>query len=74
VLALPGPGQSEVVRDGENGYICPTIGDMHDKIMQLSDSPEQRELLRIGTRATAQGYRPEVLAQQVIKVYGNLNK
>jgi glycosyltransferase involved in cell wall biosynthesis len=74
VLALPGPGQQEVVRDGINGYICESIGDMHDKIMQFADAPEQRELLRAGARETAQKYRPEVLAQQVIRVYERLAK
>jgi glycosyltransferase involved in cell wall biosynthesis len=74
VLALPGAGQQEVVHDGVNGYICNSITEMREKIMQLADAPAQRELLRTGARETAQKYRPEVLAQQVIRVYERLVK
>lgn len=72
VLALSGPGQQEVVRDGVNGFICESIGDMRNKLLQFADAPEQRALLRVGARTTAQKYRPEVLAQQVISVYEKL--
>lgn len=69
VLALSGPGQQEVIRDGVNGFICETLTDMRDNIMQLADNAQQRKLLRIGASETAQKYRSEVLAQKVVRLY-----
>lgn len=72
VLALPGPGQQEVVRNGENGFICSSIAEMREKVLYLAESPEQRHLLSDGARQTAQDYRPEVLAHKVSAVYEHL--
>ena len=84
VVALPGPGQQEVIVDGVNGFICPSLDVMGkqlrdlvpsaeqsetDQISEQSPSVDQMNLLRAGARNTAERYRPEILAAKVIDVY-----
>ncbi len=69
VLALDGPGQRDIIKQGINGYILGSLQGMISQIKQLIADPVLLASLCQGAYQTAQKYRPEVTAKQHIAFY-----
>jgi 1,2-diacylglycerol 3-alpha-glucosyltransferase len=69
VLALDGPGQRDIVRDGINGFIVHSADAMAQVIHDISNKPDTYVYLRQGAYKTAQSYRPELLARCLQSIY-----
>jgi glycosyltransferase involved in cell wall biosynthesis len=69
VIALDGPGQRDIIVQGENGYIVTDEDKMFECIVQLSTEPSTIARLSHHAYLTAQRYRPEVLVQHVLDFY-----
>lgn len=69
VLALDGPGQRAIIRDGYNGYLVATAQAMAACIVQLAHNIQLLERLRLGAYATAQHYTREQHVVQLERVY-----
>lgn len=69
VLALDGPGQRDIVRDGVNGFIVHSTQDMLTALSRVSQDSHLLQHLRIGALQTAQLYQPSVLTDRLINVY-----
>ncbi len=69
VIALDGPGQRDIIKQGINGYILESPSVMVKRIKQLVDSREQLAKLSKGAYQTAQQYRPEMTAKEHIAFY-----
>lgn len=75
VVATRGGGTTEVIRDGENGFLVPNFGtaEIVEKISWLRDHPEER--LRMGATAAAfarEHFSIHQKAQQYIDLYASL--
>ncbi len=64
VLALDGPGQRDIIKQGVNGYILRSPQAMVSQIKQLIADPALFARLCQGAYQTAQNYRPEVMAKR----------
>ena len=74
VVAVDGPGQRDIVRNGENGFIVESAGQMIEKIKQIVNDDDLLVNLQRGALATAQQYRPEALTEQLMHLYESLIK
>lgn len=72
VIAIDGPGQRDIVVSGHNGSLVRDQAHMAYEIERISQSPDEYEYLSGNARITAQGYAPEVLADQVLQFYISL--
>ena len=72
VISVDGPGQRDIIVQGNNGFIIENIDDMVHKITAIADDPTLHEQLQHGAFKTAQRYRPEHIVQQVLSVYQKL--
>jgi len=69
VLAVDGPGQRDIVRNGFNGFIVGSKQQMAQKIKQIAGDDNLLEHLKAGSLQTAQTYSPEVLTNRLLLVY-----
>lgn len=74
VVALPGVGQQEIVRDGVNGYICASISDMREKLLLLAGNQEMLNVLSQGAKHTSKNYTSDKIVQDVVYLYQQLAK
>lgn len=72
VIALPGPGQQEIVQNGYNGYIVQSVEEMVATIRMLSKQSSLLQQLQEGAWQTAQSYRPQICTQQLVDVYQSI--
>lgn len=72
IVALDGPGQRDIVRDGDNGYIVQSVAAMADAVRAIVADPVEHARLRHGACATAQRYHPEKLAARLVDLYLSL--
>lgn len=74
VLALDGPGQRDIIKQGINGYI---VNDAHQMCSYVQTLHQNRELLSVlekGAYSTAQGYLPDAIAHRYIAAYEQVIK
>ncbi|MFE2285551.1 glycosyltransferase [Streptomyces sp. NPDC059443] len=74
VVTTPGPGPSEIVEHGTNGFITP-VGDVEQYaryLMKLMHSHELRASFGGAALRTAQRYLPEHAATSLLKLIGEL--
>ncbi len=69
VIALDGPGQRDIIKQGINGYILGSPQEMASQITQLANDHMLLEKLAKGAYQTAEQYRPEMTAKQHIAYY-----
>ncbi len=69
VITLPGPGQSDIVKDTINGFLVENREQMQAKIEYCFANKEQFDSLCARAWETAQQYKPEIMASQVSKEY-----
>lgn len=72
VVALDGPGQQDVIKDGVNGFIIDSKEEMVKKIRQIAENAQLHQKLCEGAFNTAQNYAPEVLTKHLLDIYLNL--
>lgn len=72
VVAFDGPGQRDIVREGENGYIVQSPAAMADAVARIMADPVLYIRLHQGACATAQRYNPEVLTLTLVDLYQSL--
>jgi glycosyltransferase involved in cell wall biosynthesis len=69
VIAFDGPGQRDIIVQGENGYIVADEQAMVEQIKHLYAQPAFLARLSHHAYLTAQRYRPDVLVQRLIDFY-----
>ncbi len=69
VIALDGPGQRDIIINGVNGFIVPSLEAMIIHIQSLAGDAQTCKKLRSGAYATAQKYRPETVADFLLTIY-----
>lgn len=72
VVALDGPGQRDIVQNGVNGFIEPSLETMISHIQALANDMHMYKKLRGGAYATAQKYRPETVAESLLAIYAQI--
>ena len=69
VIALPGPGQQDIIRNGYNGFIVDTESEMVDTIVHISRNSFLYQALQEGAFHTALAYYPQQIAKQLVSFY-----
>lgn len=74
VIALDGPGQRDIIKDGYNGFLVQTRREMQDKIQRLAHDEALYQTLSGQAEKTAQGYARSHLTSQLVDFYYSLLK
>ena len=69
VIAFDGPGQRDIIKQGENGFIVADEKEMAETIMHLSNNRKQLAALSEHAWQTAQAYQPERLSKRLVQFY-----
>lgn len=72
VVARAGPAIDESVRDGVDGLIVPSMGNLGAALVALARSPERRAELARGARAGSDRFGLERRIEEVVSVYREL--
>lgn len=72
VIALPGPGQQEIIQNGYNGFLVQSVEEMVATVRMLNDQRVLLHQLQEGAWQTAQAYRPQVCTQKLVDLYCSL--
>lgn len=71
VIALDGPGQRDIIKDGLNGYIVQTDDQMVKEIEQLAFNRALLDQLSGGAHKTSQDYHPTKVAERCVQFYSS---
>ena len=74
VVALNGPGQSDLIVNGENGFLVNSEKEMAEIIQLIANSIELHLHLQTGAYQASQSYHPAKLTQSLIQFYQNFCK
>lgn len=74
VVALEGPGQGAIIRNGVNGFLVKNGQEMAEVIEHVAENPDLHEALQHGAWKTAQTYAPEVRAGELVDFYRKFAK
>ncbi len=69
VLAFDGPGQRDIIKQGNNGYIVADEHEMIEKIKILQRDHAELKRLSQQAFATAQSYHPSMLVKRLLAFY-----
>jgi glycosyltransferase involved in cell wall biosynthesis len=74
VVAAQGGGASELIQDGENGFLFDPedVATAAQRILTLFESPKTYQKLVENGRSFAGQFRSEVVGQQILDVYDAL--
>jgi len=72
VVAIDGPGQRDIIRDGYNGYIVKTKKQMADKIIDIARDGKLYKRLQDGAWHTGRDYDPLFLTRKLLTFYNRL--
>lgn len=72
VIALDGPGQRDIIKEGINGHIVQTSDQMAEHIEQLACDRRRLKQLSDGACSTSQEYHPAKIAQRCVQFYSSL--
>jgi len=72
VIATPGPGQSDIIRHGFNGFFSETPADMAHQITHLDTNRPLLATLANNAIKTAQRYHPTVTVGKLLELYHEL--
>jgi glycosyltransferase involved in cell wall biosynthesis len=73
-LAFPVGVASEVIRDGENGFIVSTTEEAIARARELVENPERRLAMAAAARETAQQFTSTRIADEFYELYARLKK
>jgi 1,2-diacylglycerol 3-alpha-glucosyltransferase len=68
-IALDGPGQRDIIKQGVNGFLVGNAQEMAEVIKKVSKDPVLHGHLQQGAYETGQEYAPSLLAQRVVGWY-----
>lgn len=69
VVSLDGPGQRDIVINGENGFLVHNKEEMQAAISLIANNPDLYQHLSCNARETAKQYCPEILTQKLVAFY-----
>ena len=69
VVAVHGPGQQDIVRNGYNGFLVESKQDMTQKMLDISSDKQLHRTLQCGAIETSKNYNPQVVAESLISFY-----
>ncbi len=69
VVALDGPGQRDIIKQGTNGYIVADEQEMVALIKQLSNNRQQLQALSAEAWQTSHAYQPDRLGTRLVAFY-----
>lgn len=72
VIALDGPGQRDIIENGENGFITTSAQKTAEIIIKISADKKLYNHLVNGTRKTAQHYSTKVIIQKLLRLYNSI--
>jgi glycosyltransferase involved in cell wall biosynthesis len=72
VIALDGPGQRDIIKNGFNGYIVQSGDQMIQQIEQLAFDRNCLKQLSDGAYKTSQEYHPAKIAERCVQFYSSL--
>ncbi len=72
VVAIDGPGQQGIIKDGENGFIAHNLAELKTAVVQITQSPELHAQLQHGAWLTAREYDTKECVQKLLTVYNKL--
>jgi len=72
VIALDGPGQRDIIENGENGFITTNAQKTAEIIIKISADKKLHNHLVNGTRKTAQHYSTKVIIQKLLQLYNSI--
>jgi len=73
VIAVHGPGQQDIVRNGYNGFLIEDRDNMAKKILDISSDKQQHNTLQQGAFETSKNYNPQVVTENLINFYEKIN-
>jgi len=72
VIALNGPGQRDIICNGENGYIVSDVEHAVSFIQTIINNVDLHKHLKYGAYLTALQYKPSIRVQQILNFYETL--
>jgi 1,2-diacylglycerol 3-alpha-glucosyltransferase len=72
VIAFDGPGQRDIIRNGENGFIVKDAAQAALAITNCINNPALHIYLRVGAKKTAVNYHSDHLSQLIIQLYNQV--
>jgi 1,2-diacylglycerol 3-alpha-glucosyltransferase len=72
VIALNGPGQQDIIKNGLNGFLVTTLDEMKAKIEYCCASEKQYKLMQHHASHTAQEYSSNILIEKLLRFYYNV--
>ncbi len=73
VIALPGPGQNDIVRNGKNGFIVKSKQEMLNRIVESAERTGQFTCMQKAAWLTAKNYSPDQYLEQLLDVYNQFS-
>jgi 1,2-diacylglycerol 3-alpha-glucosyltransferase len=74
VIALDGPGQRDIIKDGFNGFIVNNKHEMKEKIEEVIFNKQLYTSLQSNAYETAQRFSPEHVKNQILDFYSDILK
>lgn len=69
VVALDGPGQRDIIKQGKNGFIVQNKKEMLTIIESIKNDAQLQQNLQEGASQKAQNYNPKRLIEKLVKLY-----
>jgi 1,2-diacylglycerol 3-alpha-glucosyltransferase len=69
VIALDGPGQRDIIKDGYNGFVCYSTQDIARHITHLTNNSALYANLQQGAHQTSKRYTINIFVADILKVY-----
>jgi len=68
-IAIDGPGQRDIIKNGKNGFLCKSEQQMLEKIVYISNNRQLLGKMKKASLETAQQYHPMVTTDRLISFY-----
>ncbi len=72
IIALNGPGQTDIVRHGKNGFLIENVEEMTKKIQEIMQNPALHTKLQKSAWETGQEFSAATMTEKLINVYQTL--
>jgi len=68
-IALDGPGQRDIIKNGYNGFLCHSSNEMIDKILLLEQDEKLHKNIQKSAFEAAQQYDPKQMTHKLVQTY-----
>jgi glycosyltransferase involved in cell wall biosynthesis len=69
VIAIEGPGQKDIIKNGINGFIVKNVQEMADKIIDIANNAQEYQRLIAGAYVTAAHYDAHNIVKKLLHIY-----